>query len=65
VLKRKARDDGHFLTAKQVDKLAGRSVDDIRVNAPFLLAMHRANDSARGPHLGVKILIQEGPFGSG
>ncbi len=30
------------LTAKQVDKLAGRSVDDVKVNAPFLLATHHA-----------------------
>jgi hypothetical protein len=35
------------LSAKQVDKLAGRSVDDVKVNSPFLLAMHRASDSAR------------------
>jgi hypothetical protein len=32
------------LSAKQVDKLAGWSVDDVRANAPFLLAMHRADD---------------------
>jgi hypothetical protein len=31
------------LSAKQVvDALVGRSVDDIKVNAPFLLAMHRS-----------------------
>jgi hypothetical protein len=35
------------LSAKQVDKLAGRSVDDVKVNAPFLLAMHCMSDSAR------------------
>lgn len=29
------------LSAKQVDKLVGRSVDDVKVNAPFLLAMYR------------------------
>jgi ATP-dependent Zn protease len=31
------------LSAKQVDKLVGRSVDDVKVNAPFLLrlAMHQ------------------------
>jgi hypothetical protein len=28
------------LSAKALDKLAGRSVDDVRMNAPFLLAMH-------------------------
>jgi hypothetical protein len=36
------------LSGKQVDKLAGRSVDDVKVNAPFLLAMSRDSDSARG-----------------
>jgi hypothetical protein len=35
------------LSAKQVDKLTGRSVNDVKVNAPFLLAMARAGDSAR------------------
>lgn len=29
------------LSAKQLDKLVGRSVEDVKVNAPFLLAMHR------------------------
>lgn len=29
------------LSAKQLDKLVGRSVDDVKVNAPYLLAMHR------------------------
>jgi hypothetical protein len=33
------------LSGKQVDKLAGRSVDDVKVNAPFLLAMQRASDA--------------------
>jgi hypothetical protein len=28
------------LSAKQIDKLAGRSVNDVRVNAPVLLEMH-------------------------
>jgi hypothetical protein len=28
------------LSAKALDKLVGRSVDDVKVNAPFLLAMH-------------------------
>jgi ATP-dependent Zn protease len=31
------------LHGKQVDRLAGRSVDDVKVNAPFLLAMRRAS----------------------
>lgn len=29
------------LSGKQIDKLVGRSVDDVKVNAPFPLAMHR------------------------
>ena len=29
------------LSAKAIDKLVGRSVDDVKVNAPFLLKMHR------------------------
>lgn len=29
------------LSAKQIDKLVGRSVDDVKVNAPSLLAMSR------------------------
>jgi hypothetical protein len=33
------------------DKLAGRSVDDVKVNAPFLLAMQRAGESARAAHV--------------
>jgi hypothetical protein len=35
------------LSAKQVDKLVGRSVDDITVNAPFLLAIHRVEEKER------------------
>jgi hypothetical protein len=35
------------LSAKQADKLVGRSVDDVRVNAPFLLAMHRLTEKER------------------
>jgi len=31
------------LSAKQLDKLVGRSVDDVKVNAPFLLAMYRSS----------------------
>ncbi len=34
------------LSGKQVDRLAGRSVDDVKVNAPFLLATHHAGDSS-------------------
>lgn len=30
------------VSAKALDKMVGRSVDDVRVNVPFLLAMHRA-----------------------
>jgi hypothetical protein len=29
------------LSAEELDKLVGRSVNDVKVNAPFLLAMHR------------------------
>jgi hypothetical protein len=29
------------LNAKQLDKLIGRSVNDVKVNAPWLLEMHR------------------------
>jgi ATP-dependent Zn protease len=29
------------LSAKQIDKLVGRSVDDVKVNAPYLLVMYR------------------------
>jgi hypothetical protein len=29
------------LNGKQLDRLVGRSVNDVRVNAPFLLEMHR------------------------
>jgi ATP-dependent Zn protease len=35
------------LSAKQVDKLSGRSVDDVRVNAPFLLAMHAQTEKRK------------------
>jgi hypothetical protein len=35
------------LTAKEIDKLVGRSVDDVKVNAPFLLAMHRMHQLER------------------
>ncbi len=30
------------LSREELDKLIGRSVDDVKINAPFLLAMHRA-----------------------
>ena len=33
------------VSAKALDKIVGRSVDDVRVNAPFLLAMHQRNRS--------------------
>jgi hypothetical protein len=32
------------LTAKQLDKLVGRCVDDVKVNAPFLLLMAESDD---------------------
>jgi ATP-dependent Zn protease len=32
------------LSAKAIDNLAGRSVNDVKVNAPFLLAMHRQHE---------------------
>ena len=35
------------LSAKQVNKLVGRSVDDVTVNAPFLLAAHRMQEKER------------------
>ena len=35
------------LSAKALDKLVGRSVDDVKVNAPFLLAMHRQTATKR------------------
>jgi hypothetical protein len=35
------------LSAKQVDKLVGRSVDDVKANAPFLLAMSRLTGKER------------------
>jgi hypothetical protein len=31
------------VSAKALDKMVGRSIDDVRINAPFLLAMHRDN----------------------
>jgi hypothetical protein len=34
-------------TAEQLDKLVGKSIDDVNVNAPFLLAMHRLGDLQR------------------
>jgi ATP-dependent Zn protease len=34
------------LSAKRVDKLVGRSVDDVKVNAPFLLEMFEGCDNA-------------------
>jgi len=35
------------LTAKEIDKLVGRSVDDVKVNAPFLLERHRIHQLER------------------
>jgi hypothetical protein len=32
------------LSARALDKLVGRSVDDVKVNAPYLLAMHRQRE---------------------
>jgi hypothetical protein len=29
------------VSAREIDRLVGRSVNDVRMNAPFLLAMHR------------------------
>ena len=34
------------LSANQLDKLVGRSVDDVKVNAPILLAMHQMDRRA-------------------
>jgi ATP-dependent Zn protease len=31
------------VSAKALDKMVGRSVDDVRMNAPFLLAIHRSS----------------------
>jgi hypothetical protein len=39
------------LNAKELDKLVGRSVDDVKVNAPLLLAMHRARTICPSPRL--------------
>jgi ATP-dependent Zn protease len=36
------------LSAKQVDKLVGRSVDDVKVNAPLLRDEHRRDELRRG-----------------
>jgi hypothetical protein len=33
------------LSGKQIDQLVGRSVDDVKVNAPFLLAMYRMDEA--------------------
>jgi hypothetical protein len=38
------------LSAKQLDKLVGRSVDDVKVNAPYLLAMRGADEPASSSH---------------
>jgi len=35
------------LSARELDKLVGRSVADVKVNAPFLLAMHKSADRKR------------------
>jgi hypothetical protein len=35
------------MSADELDRLIGRSVDDVKVNAPFLLAAH-ASDAAEG-----------------
>jgi ATP-dependent Zn protease len=32
------------LSAKALDRLVGRSIDDVKVNAPFLLMMHKENE---------------------
>jgi ATP-dependent Zn protease len=34
------------LSAKQVDKLVGKSVDDVKMNVPFLLEMFEGHDNA-------------------
>jgi hypothetical protein len=33
--------DRKTLSREELDALVGRGVDDVKVNAPFLLAMHR------------------------
>jgi hypothetical protein len=35
------------LNREELDELVGRSVDDVKVNAPFLLAMHRMREIER------------------
>jgi hypothetical protein len=35
------------LSARELDKLVGRSVADVKVNAPYLLAMHKSADRKR------------------
>jgi hypothetical protein len=35
------------LSAPQLDQLVGRSVDDVKVNAPFLLAQHKEEAKRR------------------
>jgi hypothetical protein len=47
------------LSAKALDKLVGRSVDDVKVNAPFPLAMHRQTARRAGEpseKLGIRYL---------
>jgi hypothetical protein len=39
--------DRKTLTRTQLDKLVGRSVDDVKVNAPLILAMHRMHRKER------------------
>lgn len=36
------------VSAKALDKMVGRSIDDVRINAPFLLAMHRERQRSVG-----------------
>jgi hypothetical protein len=43
----KALHHNKTLSREELDKLVGRSVDDVRVNAPFLLAMHRMRETER------------------
>jgi ATP-dependent Zn protease len=40
------------LSEKALNKLVGRSVDDVRINAPVLLEMHRRRGTALGPKIG-------------
>jgi ATP-dependent Zn protease len=39
--------DKTTLSGEAIDKLVGRSVDDVKVNAPYLLAMHRLSETAQ------------------